>query len=743
MSMLFKRIKDWATSITSFRTGDVIPVDGPDGTAKMSKDDLLRETADNTLSSIKSIGSDATEADLKAGNYFALDGAEGTKRLPAEAVAKGSVYSIKSGNVNATAGSVCSANDLVPGLSIQAGKKIYIRINCNPAGGIPTLQLRLNGSYYQNIPAAKFGTWLEYTFTSDAARLGVYVNAGNVLQNSNVVMDVKYGYVADDISELSADLNEKITNVSNELNGKAPVAAGTDEIHSIADEASDVDITAGNYFVLDGLNGRKKLPAQMLALTKTERVLNLEENEENGFMDYTIGGSLSFGSQSYWKHTFVEVAENEIVNVKTTLGANGRKGYVVFVDENEIVLADYIRNNSSETKIKEDTIVVPSGAVKMYIMSFSSGVSTTWSADILQIKSLKNVVKDHDERIENLEKDVPAYYKENDYIDGKVNVIRSNTPVKKGVSFYFFTDIHFHERKNKSFDIVNYITDRTSVPFGFFGGDIVEAYGDESKVKDNAAEWQEYVRNLKTPIFSCHGNHDFTIKENSSSSIGFTCTPNQARDWLRVDVGDYRQIIPYADKNYYEVKIESQKLSILVVDTYEKFTPGTGAYHVETFISEQQFDWIVSRFNAYENWNFIIVCHATGDSSIIGYNEDLRKRVWSLFKALNKKEGYSIYIYDPSIGDFVLKKGTFAGSTNNVICTIAGHNHRDESHLDTDGNLLSVTCTSMYPYNDDPNISRSWGSVTEYAISVFSFDTEERTIKQVRIGGGNNREFTF
>lgn len=49
MSMLFKRIKDWATSITTFRTGDVIPVDGPSGTAKMDKDDLLRETAENAL----------------------------------------------------------------------------------------------------------------------------------------------------------------------------------------------------------------------------------------------------------------------------------------------------------------------------------------------------------------------------------------------------------------------------------------------------------------------------------------------------------------------------------------------------------------------------------------------------------------------------------------------------------------------------------------------------------------------
>ena len=47
MSMLFKRIKDWATTITAFRPGDVIPVDGPSGTAKMSKDDLISQIAES------------------------------------------------------------------------------------------------------------------------------------------------------------------------------------------------------------------------------------------------------------------------------------------------------------------------------------------------------------------------------------------------------------------------------------------------------------------------------------------------------------------------------------------------------------------------------------------------------------------------------------------------------------------------------------------------------------------------
>lgn len=44
-------IKSLSTTITAFRTGDVIPVDGPSGTAKMGKDDLLRVTAENAAAS--------------------------------------------------------------------------------------------------------------------------------------------------------------------------------------------------------------------------------------------------------------------------------------------------------------------------------------------------------------------------------------------------------------------------------------------------------------------------------------------------------------------------------------------------------------------------------------------------------------------------------------------------------------------------------------------------------------------
>lgn len=75
------------TEIHNFRTGDVIPVDGPSGTAKMTKDNLLKETAKKALAEIKNIPTTATEADLTTGNYTVVDTPEGPKKLPGDVIA--------------------------------------------------------------------------------------------------------------------------------------------------------------------------------------------------------------------------------------------------------------------------------------------------------------------------------------------------------------------------------------------------------------------------------------------------------------------------------------------------------------------------------------------------------------------------------------------------------------------------------------------------------------------------------
>ena len=71
---VFGKAKDIPTSISQFRNGDVIPVDGPNGPAKMNKDDLIKETAQNTLDSLHALPD-------KNDGYLALNDANGTGKF--------------------------------------------------------------------------------------------------------------------------------------------------------------------------------------------------------------------------------------------------------------------------------------------------------------------------------------------------------------------------------------------------------------------------------------------------------------------------------------------------------------------------------------------------------------------------------------------------------------------------------------------------------------------------------------
>jgi len=68
----FGKVKDIPTSIVQFRNGDVIPVDGPNGPAKMDKNDLLKETAQNALADNAAPAFDPSKPNDEGGySYYA------------------------------------------------------------------------------------------------------------------------------------------------------------------------------------------------------------------------------------------------------------------------------------------------------------------------------------------------------------------------------------------------------------------------------------------------------------------------------------------------------------------------------------------------------------------------------------------------------------------------------------------------------------------------------------------------
>lgn len=142
MSMFFKRIKNWAVSITAFRTGDVIPVDGPSGTAKMPYSDLAKEVIKDSANNTA-----ATEADLVSGSKMPIMTANGPKALPGNAIAKASEQSALTTYAQNVAHSIAPEFD--PTKPDDEGGYAYY-------AGTPVMY---NGSCYVFTSNKKSGAW--------------------------------------------------------------------------------------------------------------------------------------------------------------------------------------------------------------------------------------------------------------------------------------------------------------------------------------------------------------------------------------------------------------------------------------------------------------------------------------------------------------------------------------------------------------------------------------------------------
>lgn len=86
----------------------------------------------------------------------------------------------------------------------------------------------------------------------------------------------------------------------------------------------------------------------------------------------------------------------------------------------------------------------------------------------------------------------------------------------------------------------------------------------------------------------------------------------------------------------------------------------------------------------------------------------------------------------------------FSKTKNTIACHLSGHAHIDETHVDNGVLSIGVLCDAAY--NDDPQYKdkpRTKGTINEQAFDVVSIDTFKRTVKLVRIGQGNDREFNY
>ena len=209
------RIKSLPTSITAFRTGDVIPVDGPSGTAKMSTDDLLRETAENAIGGNLAPEFDPDKADTGDGYSYHIN----------DLVTKdGKWYIFKN---NHTAGAAWSSSEVEQ----TNGATILIRMYRNitntnaftscdelPKGSCVCVSTSLS-----NRPVSKSGvccTLSSYNVNAEASQ--IYITSENVFyfrtKHNGAWSSWSQVAIESEISTLSAAITQKFDSLKNIYN---------------------------------------------------------------------------------------------------------------------------------------------------------------------------------------------------------------------------------------------------------------------------------------------------------------------------------------------------------------------------------------------------------------------------------------------------------------------------------------------------------------------------------------------
>jgi hypothetical protein len=212
------KIKSLPTTITAFRTGDVIPVDGPSGTAKMGKDTLLAETAQNALGSIHLLSNTATEADLVADNYFVLDDNGSSKKLGSNILAKNSTISMPIFSGKRSTYGTHAQDTNIP---LYAGKTyvLYLKSASQSDGDAPFVFYQ-NGTGFCKVSSQELYDGITAVFTPSAtANLFIRTYNSSTLACELVIKQVVH---AEEI------LNKQLTFVKDVFNfTKGTAAVGT------------------------------------------------------------------------------------------------------------------------------------------------------------------------------------------------------------------------------------------------------------------------------------------------------------------------------------------------------------------------------------------------------------------------------------------------------------------------------------------------------------------------------------
>lgn len=655
---------------------------------------------------------------------------------------------------------------------IKAGATLQVKFDLtDESSDLSVIQVYANGAFFNSIKRQNFGTWQDFKLDKDIGTLGLVIpddkfSKGFSAEISFQVISVPVADVRSELNPLmSYEFSVSPSTSQDELKPNAithiDLEKGSKIYIRLKSNAND-DVITGYQLIANGkfLQSFNDLNVwHEVTLTDETTSLGFQAFKESVNQDFdgtfqilgeTLGAvygkfkrnsskllTLSLPiSATAGVDNVNQIAVNNLdipkgskirVRFSTTSDPNLLEGYQLWA--NNRYLAGF--NNADWHEI-----TLPSDTTSLGYAFYGDRVhgNITGNLEILG-ESFNNMYSLVDDEIEEQSNGGlnPSLVAKLEQKENQINTITNG--ITNGVNFVFMTDPHFPTNDLLSKPMMKHVLEHTSAPFVLCGGDFPSAYGTKDDVLDSVKEVIDYQNSIgKDRFFSIQANHDFTIRKSPDENTGWTASNSLVYDTLIRPNEAYLPSIQ-AGKEYYYIDILAQKTRIFMLNSMDgnPATENADAWGTQYVISQDQADWLVAKAKEKDGWKFIFVCHVPCDSNLDSYhpNEEFFHQV---AVAINGKQKLSFH--DTGIN----KDADFTGTTSQVVTILAGHNHVDQSSL-KDG-VLSITTTSDARYSDG-GWARKPQSYTSPAFDVVSIDYDKGTINTTRIGGGQDRVFSY
>lgn len=663
-------------------------------------------------------------------------------------------------------------------VGIQSGSTLRVKFDLKDESDLSVIQVYANGAWFASIDRQNFGTWQKFKLDKDIGTLGLVIPDNKFSKNFNA--EISFEVITAPIADVRSELNplkfyefsvspstskdelkpNAISDIDLEKGSKIYIRLKSDANDDViknyqltangkflqsfndlnvwyevvlTDETTSLGFQAFKASVNQDFDGIFQVVGETFRAIyhDQEDAFNTFKSNLSKLLMLSLPISVSAGvdnlNQTAVKGLDIPKGSKIRVRFSTDCDPSLLEAYQIWA--NNRYLISYQDTNWHEITLPSDTTSLGYAFPGIRVRGDITGNLEIWG------ESFNNLYSLVDSDIEEQSNDglTSSMIEKLKQKENQINTITNG--ITNGINFIFITDSHFPANDLLSKPMMQHVLEHTSAPFVLCGGDFPGAYGTKDDVLESVKTVIDYQNSIgKDRFFSIQANHDFTIRKSPTENTGWTASNSLVYDTLIRPNEAYLPSIQ-AGKEYYYLDILPQKTRIFMLNSMDgnPAAENTDPWGTQYTISQGQADWLVEKAKEKDGWKFIFICHVPCDSNLSSYhpNEEFFHQVAA---AINNKQKLSFH--DTGINE----DADFASTTNEVVTILAGHNHVDQSSS-KDG-VLSITTTSDARYSDG-GWARQPQSYTSPAFDVVSIDYDKGTINTTRIGGGQDRVFSY